>query len=103
MVPIRIVVAVLALGSAYAAAQETTAVARSIAAGCAACHGTNGVSVSRVPSLAGAPRADIVAKMQDFKSGKRQGTVMPQLAKGYSDEQIDLAATWFAAQPAPAR
>ena len=56
-----------------------------------------------MPSLAGTQRADIVAKMQDFKSGKRQGTVMPQLAKGYSDEQIDLAATWFAAQPGPAR
>jgi len=28
---------------------------------------------------------------------------MPQLAKGYTDEQIDLLAAWFAAQPAPAK
>jgi len=103
MMSIRIAVATLALVSVGATAQEANTVARSIAAGCAACHGTNGVSVSPVPSLAGAQRADIVAKMQEFKSGKRQGTVMPQLAKGYTDEQIDLAAAWFAAQPAPAR
>jgi cytochrome c553 len=29
-----------------------------------------------------------------------QGTIMPQLAKGFTDEQIDVAAAWFAAQPA---
>jgi cytochrome c553 len=28
------------------------------------------------------------------------GTIMPQLAKGYTDEQIDLVAGWFAAQKA---
>jgi sulfide dehydrogenase cytochrome subunit len=103
MASIRIAVAALTLWCACAAAQETNTAARSIAAGCAACHGTNGVSLGRVPSLAGAQRADIVARMQDFKSGRRSGTVMPQLAKGYSDEQIDLVAAWFAAQPAPAR
>ena len=99
----RIAAVAVALWSACAAAQGTEVVARSIAAGCAACHGTNGVSLSQVPSLAGAPRADIVAKMQDFKKGTRQGTVMPQLAKGYTDEQIDLAAAWFANQRPSAR
>lgn len=77
--------------------------ARSIAASCAACHGTGGASVTSLSSLAGIPRDDIVAKMREFKAGTRQGTLMPQLAKGYSDEQIDLAARWFAAQPAPRR
>ena len=91
------------LWSGYALAQADDAAARSTAAGCSACHGTNGASVSQLPSLAGAPRTDIVMKMQEFKSGQRPGTVMPQLAKGYTDEQIDLVATWFAAQPAPAK
>ena len=27
--------------------------------------------------------------MQDFKAGRVPGTIMPQLAKGYTDEQID--------------
>ena len=72
--------------------------ARSLAAGCAACHGTNGVSVGEVESLAGKPQDDIVRKMQEFKSGARPATVMQQLAKGYSDEQIQVLAAWFAAQ-----
>ena len=75
---------------------------RSIAASCANCHGTNGVSAGVTTSLAGQPKQDLIAKMREFKSGQREGTVMPQLARGYSDEQIELAAAWFAAQ-APAK
>ena len=72
--------------------------ARSLAATCANCHGTGGVSVGDVESLAGKPREEIVRKMQEFKSGARPGTIMNQLAKGYTDEQIEALAGWFAAQ-----
>ncbi len=51
-----------------------------------------------MPSLAGQAKADLVRKMQDFKAGRTQSTVMTQLAKGYTDEQIDLIAGWFATQ-----
>jgi sulfide dehydrogenase cytochrome subunit len=61
------------------------------------------VSVGTMPSLAGTTKADLVTKMQEFKTGTRSGTVMPQLARGYTDEQIDLAAAWFASQPAPTK
>lgn len=81
-------------------ANVDSASARNIAAGCANCHGTGGVSKGVVPSLAGVPKAELLSKMQEFKNGKRGGTIMPQLAKGYTDEQIDLVTTWFAAQPA---
>jgi cytochrome c553 len=83
----------------FAAAQPADPnLARSIAAACANCHGTNGVSAGIVPSLAGQSKAELVRKMQDFKSGKATGTIMPQLAKGYTDAQIDLASGFFAAQ-----
>ncbi len=72
--------------------------ARNLAATCAFCHGTGGVSQGVVPSLAGTARDELTLKLQEFKSGKRTGTIMPQLAKGYTDEQIDLIAGWFAAQ-----
>jgi cytochrome c553 len=36
--------------------------------------------------------------MQDFKSGKRASTIMQQLARGFSDAQIDEIAGYFAAQ-----
>ena len=87
----------LAAGAAAAQAQDPN-LARNIAAGCANCHGTNGVSQGGMPSLAGQPKADLVRKMQDFKAGRTPATIMPQLAKGYTDEQIELLAGWFAAQ-----
>lgn len=80
-------------------AQET--VARSLAATCANCHGTNGQSRGEVASLAGMPAADIVQAFADFKSGRRPATIMHQLAKGYTDEQVRLIADWFAAQRRP--
>ena len=49
-------------------------------------------------SLAGVSKDDIVQKMLDFKSGRRPATIMHQLAKGYSDEQIQVIAAYFAAQ-----
>jgi cytochrome c553 len=89
----------LAFAAMSAQAQDADPnLARGIAAGCANCHGTNGVSRGGTPSLAGQPKADLVRKMQDFKAGRTPSTVMTQLAKGYTDEQIDLAATFFAAQ-----
>jgi cytochrome c553 len=73
---------------------------RNLAAACANCHGTNGVSVQGMPSLAGRERAYLVQQMQDFKTGKRPATIMHQLAKGYTDEQIDALAAYFSAQKA---
>ena len=93
--------ALAALAAPHAAAQGSDPnLARSLAATCANCHGTNGVSVGEVPSLAGKPKDEIVRKMQDYKKGTTPATIMPQLAKGYTDEQIELVAGWFATQKA---
>jgi cytochrome c553 len=77
--------------------------ARNLAATCANCHGTGGVSQGEVESLAGTPKDELVRKMQDFKTGRKPATVMHQLSKGYTDEQIDLVSGWFAAQKPPAK
>lgn len=71
-----------------------------LAANCANCHGTKGQASDAMPSLAGQPKATIVEQMKAFRDGKRAGTIMPQLAKGYSDAQIELAADYFSRQPA---
>lgn len=73
--------------------------ARNLAATCAICHGTNGVSQGVVASLAGNTKAETQVRMQEFKNGKRTGTIMPQIAKGFTDDQIDLIAGFFAQQP----
>jgi cytochrome subunit of sulfide dehydrogenase len=73
--------------------------AQRLAASCAGCHGTNGVpAAGTFPALAGQPAAGLNAAMKEFRDGTRPATVMHQLAKGYSDEQIALLAAYFAAQ-----
>lgn len=97
-----VIAASVSLCAVTAAAQATDPnLARSIAATCANCHGTNGVSSGGIASLSGMRKEDIVRTMQEFKAGTKPGTIMPQLAKGYTDAQIELAASWFATQKAP--
>lgn len=71
---------------------------RSMAATCAACHGTNGRAQPGQVSLAGVSQALLHRKLLDFKSGARPGTLMPQIAKGYSDAQLAALATYFSVQ-----
>jgi len=91
------------LGSPVSAqAQDASALyLRSLAATCANCHGTAGRPVPNpaVPGLAGIPAGYMIEQMKSFKSGARSATVMHQLAKGYSDAQIEQLAAYFSAQP----
>lgn len=70
---------------------------RNLAAACANCHGTDGRSAGGVPGLAGRDRTEIARLMQDFRSGKRPATVMHQIAKGYTDEQVEAIAAYLSA------
>jgi cytochrome c553 len=49
-------------------------------------------------SLAGYDRAAFIKNMNAFRSGERPATLMHQLAKGYSDQQIADLAAYFSAQ-----
>jgi cytochrome c553 len=78
----------------------TTTNAAFLAANCANCHGTQGKALNGMPSLAGQNKDYIVKQMQDFRDGKRPASIMHQLAKGYTDEQIALMADYFSKQKA---
>jgi sulfide dehydrogenase cytochrome subunit len=93
-------IALMGLACTAAQAQGNDFAARSLAATCANCHGTNGQARAEMPVLAGRPAAEIVAAFNEFRNGTRAATVMHQIAKGYTDEQVRLLAGWFAAQPA---
>jgi len=95
----EIILAAALVGAAPSALAQDSA-GRNLAAGCAICHGTNGTPAAGSPlsPLAGLPRDHIATQMKAFRDGKRPATVMHQLAKGYTDAQIDQMAAWFASQ-----
>ncbi|WP_343732628.1 c-type cytochrome [Duganella sp.] len=92
------------LAACSAAAAELPAIppAARLAATCAACHGTAGQTQgSTLPALAGQPQQALSASLLALKTGKRGSTIMNQIAKGYTDEQIEQLAAYFAAQKKP--
>ena len=87
------------------AAEQDPTTARNLAASCFTCHGGDGNSVGDVPpSIAGRDRGELLQMLKNFKAGKRPATIMHQQAKGYTDEQLEVIAGYFARQKAaPAR
>jgi len=88
-----------ALGCAsIAAAMVASAEPPAGAASCSGCHPSTVRVTSPVPRLAGLDRAAIVRAMQDFRSGQRVATVMDRIAKGFTDDEIQAIAAWYASQ-----
>lgn len=72
---------------------------RYLAGSCANCHGTRGVGQGGMPSLAGLDAAYVASEVRRFRDGQRPATAMQQIAKGYSDAQIEAIARYYAQQP----
>ena len=87
----------------FAAPNLTAKGVRSMADGCAICHGTRGHAApgSSVAALAGRPAAEIAEAMNAFKEGKRQATVMHQIAKGFSEAEVQALDDYFSRRKAP--
>lgn len=63
---------------------------------CAGCHGTDGASPGPIPPIKGMSSSNMVKAMKAFKSGDRKGTVMNRIARGYTDDEIEQMAKYFA-------
>ena len=89
----------LAAAACLPAQAQDVLYVRSLAATCANCHGTEGRTVqgSEVPAIAGMPRDYMLRQLQAFRDGSRPATVMHQVAKGFSGQQLEQIATYFAA------
>jgi sulfide dehydrogenase cytochrome subunit len=85
-----------AIGVAWIAAAAAAAEPPAGAAACSGCHPASPGVMSPVPPLTGLDRAAIVRAMQDFRSGQRAATVMDRIAKGFTDEEIQAIAAWYA-------
>jgi cytochrome subunit of sulfide dehydrogenase len=83
---------------APAQAQQDPNLARNLAATCANCHGTAGRAVGDMRPLAGVSADRILAQLKDYRAGTLPATIMHQIVKGYTDEQLRLIAGWYAAQ-----
>jgi cytochrome subunit of sulfide dehydrogenase len=68
------------------------------ASSCSGCHAASAAVETPVPRLAGLPAARIAEEMRAFRGGTRPGTIMPRLAKGFSDDEIAALAAWYEAQ-----
>ena len=75
---------------------------RTLAASCAACHGSNGNALKgnalSAIVLAGIDGAYFTAQMLAFKDGSRPATVMQRHAKGLNIDEINLLADYFSKQ-----
>lgn len=73
-----------------------------MAGNCAICHGTDGYAPGAMPRIGGRPQAALARQLREFKAGEVEGaTVMTRIAKGYSDEQLEALARYFAERPRP--
>ncbi|MBL8348780.1 MAG: cytochrome C [Burkholderiaceae bacterium] len=96
----------LALAGSWCAAQPALAQdtqrlrTRALAATCAQCHGTDGHAVQgqALVRLAGLPQDFLLNQLMAFRNGQRPATIMHQITRGYSQEQLETVAAYFAAQ-----
>ncbi len=84
----------------FAPSNLTPAGVRSLAANCAACHGYQGhpAKGSDLASLAGKPKNELLMALTQFRDGKKPATVMHQLSKGYTDQELAALAEYFSNQ-----
>jgi sulfide dehydrogenase cytochrome subunit len=64
---------------------------------CFTCHGTDGKSTGAIPGLMGRAATFITAKLNEFKQGKGNPTVMDRIARGYTDQEIARIAEYIGA------
>ena len=73
---------------------------KALAAGCAGCHGAEGVSPSDAfPSLAGSTAETIYKQLDDYRSGKRENPIMQSMAAALDDQKVADVASYFSGLP----
>lgn len=88
----------LASASALSAEPTPPATFPYFVSNCFNCHGTEGRANSAIPSIAGRDKAFLEETLKAYKAGTKQATIMHQLAKGYTDEEIAVLADYFSRQ-----
>lgn len=92
-----VALALLTLAGQAMAVDAQSLRTRALAATCAQCHGTEGMAVDgqALIRLAGLPEDYLLSQLMAFRNGQRQATIMHQITKGYSQEQLETLAKYF--------
>lgn len=73
-----------------------------ISAGCAGCHGAEGITANPLwPNLAGQLPTYLYKQLRDYKDGTRRNTMMQGLVAGFSDQDMMDVAAFYAQQSKP--
>jgi len=84
-------VVALTLTTAVQAADDNIR-GRTIGVTCLGCHAGG----TAIPAIKGRDASSLVSGLMEYKNGKRPGTIMPRIAKGYSEADIKAVAAYFA-------
>lgn len=96
-VVLRTAAALLVAGAAWSTGTAKAEESRGtvLANTCFSCHGTDGRSAGAMPSIDGKSADYIADTLKRFRDGGKAGTVMPRIAKGFTDAEIDALAAYF--------
>ena len=61
---------------------------------CLGCHVYDN-ALNEIPKLDGYSQETIFLKMRAYRDGDLDGTIMPRLAAGYTDEQLQSLSRWL--------
>jgi cytochrome c553 len=90
------VMGIISAGSAFAAEPNAEKGAQ-ISSQCAACHGSDGMSVdTSIPNLAGQHYAYLLAQTNAFRDRTRINPIMNQMVQSLTQEQIEDIAAYYA-------
>lgn len=96
---LALVTGALALGISSAVSAGGTPTASMLSDTCNGCHGMNGNSVGPAsPTIAQMEKVAFIETMKGFQSDEIFSTIMGRIARGYTDEELELMADHFAAQ-----
>lgn len=69
-----------------------------IARNCMGCHGEGGVSPGNMPTIYGKSKEWTIQRLEEFRSGDREATIMGRIMKAFAEEDIEALAEYFSAR-----
>lgn len=84
----------LVVATAHAEGPSVETIARN----CMGCHGEDGVSPGNMPTIYGKSKEWTIQRLEEFRSGDRESTIMGRIMKAFAEEDIEALAEYFSAR-----